>query len=99
MIIAMTVVLPAPVASFERQAHQFRVGVPVRGREVLKDPLALLRIGRDLGEPDGGFHGLDLAEERTDAAEFVIAPMVEQAGGFRRHLPLVRVAQVAPLST
>jgi hypothetical protein len=40
MIMAMTVVLPAPVASFQRQAHQLGIGILVRRREVIEDALA-----------------------------------------------------------
>ena len=81
--IAMTVVLPAPVASFKRETHQFGIGVLVGGGQVVEESLAALRLGRDLGQPDGGFHRFDLAEERADAAELVMPPVLEQAGRFR----------------
>jgi len=70
---------------------------PICRRKVLEDALAAFGIGRDFGEPDRGFHGLDLAEERADAAEIVASTMLQQPGRFRRHLPLIRVTQIAPL--
>jgi len=54
-------------------------------------------IGRDLGQPDGGFHCLNLAEEGPDTTKAVMSPVLEQAGGFRGNLPIVRVGQSAPL--
>src|SRR5690242_19981462 len=50
----------------------------------------------DLDEPDGRFHGFDLAEERAYAAEIVMPPMLEQPGSFRGHLPLAGVRQGTP---
>ena len=54
---------------FQREPHQLRVGVSVRRSEMIKQTLPVLGLGRDLGEPDRGFHRLDLTEERADAAE------------------------------
>ena len=51
----------------------------------------------DLGEPDGGFHRLHLAEEGPDVAELVLPPMLQQTGGFRRDLPLMGMRPAAPL--
>ena len=52
----------------QREAQQLRVGVVVRVREVLEEPLAALAgVRRDLGQPDGRLDRLDLAEERADA--------------------------------
>jgi hypothetical protein len=64
MSIAMTVVLPAPVASFSARRDQFGVGVLVGGGEVVEERLPLPSLRRDLGQPDGRLDGLDLAEER-----------------------------------
>jgi len=50
----------------------------------------------DFGQPDGRLDGFHLAEERPDATEFVVAPMLEQAGRLGRHVPLARVRQVPP---
>ena len=54
-------------------------------------------IRSDLGEPYGGFNRLHLAEEGSDIAELVLAPMLQQAGGFGRDLPLMGMRQAAPL--
>ena len=86
----MTVVLPAPVASLS--AHQLRIGLGIRrisvGEvfEIFLTCLAQLR--GHLGHPDGGFHRLDLAEERPNAAELMVTPVVKQAGRFLRDPPL-----------
>jgi hypothetical protein len=64
MIIAMTVVLPAPVASL-RTRHRFRVGFLIGIGKVREESLARLsRFRGDLRQPDGGFDGFDLTEER-----------------------------------
>ena len=49
-----------------------------------------------LGEPDQRLDRLDLAEKGPDAAEAVVAPVPQQAGGLRRDLPIARVRQRAP---
>ena len=70
----------------------------VGGCQVGKDllgPVALVQC--DLGEPDGGFDGFDLAEERLYAGERVTPPVLEQAGGFGGDVPLVRIGQLPPL--
>ena len=92
MSIAITVVLPAPVASFS--ARRIELGLASRFAvvEVLEQPLARREVRRDLGEPDRGLDRLDLAEERPDAAELVVPPVLEQARGLGRHLPLARRA-------
>src|SRR6266545_4200278 len=50
---------------------------------------------RDFGEPDRRFDGLDLTEERSNAAELVIPPVVEESCRFRSYLPLA-CRQIAP---
>jgi hypothetical protein len=95
MSMAMTVVLPAPVASF--RARRISSGLASLlalpdGREAL----AVLGLRRDLGQPDRGLRGLDLAEERTHAAELVVAPVLQQAGRLGRDLPLAGIGQAAP---
>ena len=57
----------------------------------------LAQLGNDLGQPDCSFHRFDLTEEGPDTAEFVMPPMLEQAGGFRRDAPVVGVLDAAPL--
>ena len=56
---------------------------------MLEKPFPAADLRRNLGQPDRGFDGLDLTEEGTDAAEVVMPPMLEQASGFRRDLPVV----------
>ena len=51
----------------------------------------------DLGEPDGGLHRFDLAEKGANAAKFVVAPVLKQAGGLWGHPPLTFVRQASPL--
>ena len=53
--------------------------------------------GADLGQPDRGFHRLDLAEKRTDAAELVMPPVLQQARGFWCDAPVVGALDAAPL--
>ena len=70
------------------ETQKLGIGVFVGGGQVFEDLLAALRLGRDLGQPDGRFHGFDLAEERADAGEFVMPPVLKQPRRFGRHLPL-----------
>ena len=58
--------------------------------------LPVLELGRDLGEPNRGFRRLDLTKERAEAAELVMAPVLEKAGGLRRDQPLVGIGQGTP---
>ena len=51
----------------------------------------------DFGQPNGGFHRLDLAEEGPDARERIMAPVLQQARRLRRDLPLIRVWQPTSL--
>ena len=95
--IAMTVVLPAPVASFSASRSSSGLASSVGAGQMVEKSLAALGLGRDLGQPDRGFHRLDLAEERANAAELVMPPVLEQAGRFRRDLPLVGIRQGPPL--
>ena len=74
----------------EGQALQVGVGVVVGGLEMVEKALSgLAELGGDLGEPDEGLDRLDLAEEGALVAEWVVAPVLEQAGGFRFDPPEV----------
>ena len=98
MIIAMTVVLPAPVASFSARRISSGLASLLALARCSRKPLAgLAQLRRDLGQPDGGFDRFDLAEERADVAELVMPPVLEQARGFGRDLPVVRIRPAAPL--
>jgi hypothetical protein len=97
MIIAITVVLPAPVASFNASLASPGLDwafAALRCSRNLRPSFAELR--RDLGQPDRCLDGFDLAEEGPEAAERVMAPVLQQPGGLRRHVPLARVGQLAP---
>ena len=56
----------------------------------------LAEFRRDLGQPDHGFDGFDLAEKGAGAGEGVGAPVLEQALGGGGDLPLRGVWQPAP---
>ena len=81
----------------QREPHQLGIGVLVGGGEMIENALAARRLRRDLGQPDRRLHRFDLAEERADAAELVMPPVLEQAGRFRRDLPLAGIGQGAPV--
>src|SRR5687767_11155771 len=52
---------------------------------------------RHLSQPDRRLHCLDLAEERPNPAERMIAPMLEQSGGLWGNSPLAGIGERAPL--
>jgi hypothetical protein len=81
----------------ERETQEFGVGVVVGGGQMFEQSLAGRGARGDLCEPDGGLDRFHLTEERADASKRVAAPMLEQAGGFGRDLPLARVWPGAPL--
>jgi len=43
-------------------------------------------------QPDGGLHGLHLAEERAHTSECEMTPVLQQASRFRSDLPLIRIS-------
>ena len=89
MSMAMTVVLPAPVAIFQCQPGQAGIRILVRSFEFLQErPPGGAERRRDFRQPDGGLSSLDLAEKRTDFVELVVAPMAKQPGRLRCHPPL-----------
>jgi hypothetical protein len=63
---------------------------------MIEHALAAPRLGRDLREPYRGFGRLDLAKERTNIIEFVVAPVLKKPCSFRRDLPLAGVGQCTP---
>jgi hypothetical protein len=94
--IAMTVA--GAGRQLQREAQQFGVGLLVGAANMGPDPGADRGTVRgDLGEPDRGLDRIDLAEERPQVLELMMPPMLQEARGRRRHLPLVRVRQVAPV--
>ena len=94
----MTVVLPAPVASFSAEAHQLGIGVAIRVGEVVQEGLARFAgvLWGNLRQPDQRLNGLDLAEERANAAELVVTPMLQEPRGLRRDAPFRGIRPVAP---
>lgn len=86
---AITVVLPVPVASFRAQTVQFGVGLPIGAFQAFQQALPLLGVGSVSGQPDGSFCRLDLAKIRLLVVELVVAPVLEQARGFRGDAPLI----------
>ena len=86
----MTVVLPAPVASFKARRRSSGLASRLAFARCSKSRFPPLECGRDLGQPDGRFHGLDLAKEGTEATELVMPPMLKQSGRFGSYLPLAR---------
>ena len=94
--IAMTVVLPAPVASFRARRSSSGLASLLAAARCSRICLPLFGLGRDLGQPDGRFHGFHLAEERPDAAELVMPPVLEQPRRFGRHLPLAGIGPGPP---
>ena len=98
MSIAITVVLPAPVASFSARRMSSGLASLLALARCSRKPLPrAYRLGRDLSQPDRSFNRLDLTKERTNAAEVVVPPVLEQPRRFRSHTPVIRVRQVAPL--
>ncbi len=84
MIIAMTVVLPAPVASFRARRISSGLASLLASARCSRNRLpGLAQLRSDLGEPDGGFNRFHLTEERADTAELVMPPMLEETLRFR----------------
>ena len=79
------------------ETQQFGIGVSVGIGQMVEESLAALGLGCDLGQPDGRFHRLDLAEERANVAELVMPPVLEQACRLWRNLPLGGIRQGPPL--
>ena len=88
--------LSGPSGQFQGEPKQFGIGVVVGPYQMVEKSPARLRFGSDLGHPDRGFDGLYLTEKGPYAAELVMPPVLEQAGRFRRDLPLVGVGPGPP---
>src|SRR5262247_1822034 len=95
---AMTVVLPAPVASFS--ANRMNSGLASWlalakcSRKALPLPVFGATSVSQMAVSTASTH---LAEERTDVAELVLPPMLQQAGGFGGDLPLIGMWETTPL--
>ena len=65
---------------------------------MLKEALpCLTNLRCDFRQPNRRFNRFDLAEEWTNAAEIMVAPMLKQARSFWCDTPIVGVWQPAPL--
>ena len=94
---AITMVLPAPVASLSARRQQTWIRLLARVVQVLEEsPTGRLWLGGYLGEPDDGLDRLDLTEERPDVAESVMPPVLEQSLRLGGDPPPVRVRLPAP---
>jgi len=80
MSMAITVVLPAPVATLSAS----RISSGLASRLALAGCL----VGHDFPKPDHRLDRLDLAEEGPDAGEVVVPPVLEKPGGLGRHAPV-----------
>ena len=79
------------------QPGEPRIGLFVGRLQPLQElPSLASRTGRDLGQPDHRLYRFDLAEERAQAAEPVVPPVVQQPGGLRGNPPL-GARQPAPI--
>ena len=82
----------------EREAPQTWIRLLARVVQVLEEsPAGTLQLGGDLGKPDDGLDRFDLTEERSDVAESVVPPVLEQALRLGSHPPPVRVRLKAPV--
>ena len=91
--------LAAPVASFSARRINSGLASLLAVGEMVEKALAGFGLWGDLGQPDRGFHRLHLAEERADAAELVMSPVLEQTRRLRRDLPLIGIGQGRHWST
>ena len=69
----MTVVLPAPVASFNASRINSGLASLFAAARCSSTRLPVAELGGDLGQPDRGLYGFDLTEKRADAAELCVA--------------------------
>src|SRR5580658_5427322 len=75
----------------ELQGHAHQLGVcgDVGVGQILQEALArFAHLRGDLGQPDGGFNGFDLAKERANVVELVVAPVLEKALRIRGDFPV-----------
>ena len=96
MSMAMTVVLPEPVAIF-RARRTTRISHVIGGFQVIKEALTLFaHLWRDFRQPDDGLHRLDLTKERPNSGEIIMSPVLQQSSRRRRHPPRIRVFKLPP---
>ena len=73
---------------FQRDAIEQRVGFQVGVLDCLEDIATFFGLGRDFGEPDGGFDRFQLAEEGALEWEVEVSSVEEQSLRFGGDLPL-----------
>jgi hypothetical protein len=78
-------------AKLQRETLDIRIGLGIDRLEVFDQSFARCQMWRDLSEPDRRLHGFNLAEERGDGLELVMAPMDEQSLRRRRDTPVRRI--------
>ena len=89
--------LPRAGRKFEREAHQLGIGLFVGALEMVPElGAARAQLRRNLGQPDRGLDGLDLAEEGLDAFEIVAPPMLEKPCRLGGDEPLIGIGESAP---
>ncbi len=84
MSMAMTTVLPDPVAILKAMRGRPGFEVSFASRSVVLDPGVAVLLG-DLGDVDGGLEGFDLAEEQLLLAVGVVSSIASKPGGGRRY--------------
>ena len=98
MSIAMTVVLPAPVASF--RARRISSGFASRfafAKCSMNRLPVFAKLWGDFGQPNCCFDRLNLAEEWSKAVEVVVAPVLKKSFGLRRNKPVGGILELPPL--
>jgi hypothetical protein len=58
---------------------------------------SLSHLWGDFGQPNRRLHSFNLAEERSEAAEFVVAPVLKESFRLGRHQPVIGVREFPPL--
>ena len=95
--IAITVVLPLPVAIFMARRTSSGLACSLAPRMCSQmSPYCLLFFGATSVSQMIGLDGLDLAEERAHILEGVVPPMGEQARRRRGNAPISLVLESAP---
>ena len=94
---AMTVVLPAPVASFSASLDRSGFACSFALFEMFeKRASGVAERRRDLAQPNQRLHRFDLTEERSDFVEPMMPPVLEQPSRLRRYPPLAGLGQRPP---
>lgn len=73
-------------------AGTYEPNIPAGRSEVFEQAFAALGVRSDLREPYRRFDGFDLAEERADAGELMVPPVLEQTRRFGGDVPIAGIA-------